>query len=150
MLAANYLPEDFTVTLKMKLYNNCALPLTFHFSRSPKKKLLTDKQKGKPLFLCLFLPGCLDSCCHRRLSAVDLYWPCGSPLTLPSAHRASKLCMKVRWPVAEWLQPLSQSLWLQMYQKTETSCLEKPSEAPSFSSDLWSLGLSLPLWAPLT
>lgn len=46
MLAANYLPEDFTVTLMMKLYNNCALPFAFHFSKSP--KLPPYKQKGKP------------------------------------------------------------------------------------------------------
>lgn len=47
-------------------------------------------------FFCLFFLGCLDSCCHHRLSAVDQYWPCGSPQTLLSAHKDSEPCMKVR------------------------------------------------------
>lgn len=52
MLAANYLPEDFNVTLIMKMYNNWVLPFAFHFSKS--SKLLTDKQKGNPFFVFSF------------------------------------------------------------------------------------------------
>lgn len=47
MLSAKYLP-DFNVTLIMKMYNNCALPFAFHFSRSPKRFI--DKQKRNPPF----------------------------------------------------------------------------------------------------
>lgn len=51
MLAAQYLPEDFNVTLTMTLYTNCALPLTFHFSKSTK---VTDKHKGKSVFVVFY------------------------------------------------------------------------------------------------